>query len=101
MTECLSHIQQYIPCRKLEKTWDIEPFTQTDYQFLTTLVGGDQLSTARARGAIDIQGNAENSYDKLHGVLPVTEDWHAKVCLMQVRLSHFVDVYTFSIPYDR
>lgn len=51
---------------------------------MKTLVGGDQLSTAHARGAIRVQDNAENSFDKLHGLLPVAEDWHAKVCFMEV-----------------
>lgn len=84
MTEILAHMQRYVPCKGIVKTWDMEPYTQTDYQFVTTLVGGDQLSTAHARGCISIQDNAENNFDKLRGLLPVIEDWHAKVCFMQV-----------------
>ena len=79
MTVILRHLQSYIPCRPFETILDMEPFSKTDYQLMPTLVGGDQLSVARARGCILIQGNAENNFDKLSGLLPVAEDWHAKV----------------------
>ncbi len=55
-----------------------------DKQFLTTLVGGDYLSVARARGAQVIRSTSELTKDTLNGLLPVAEDWHAKVCLIEV-----------------
>ena len=85
MTNILTHIQGYVPCKQTEKLLDAEPFTQTDYQLFTTLVDGDQLSAARARNCVMIQDNAENNFDKLNGLLPVVEDWHVKVCLIEVR----------------
>lgn len=51
------------------------------------LPAGDQMTTAHARGCIKLQDNSENNFDKLRGLLPVVEDWHAKVCFMQVRIS--------------
>ena len=84
MTCILAHIQSYVPCRPVQQQLSIEPFVKTEYQLLPTLVGGDQLSTARARGCMMVQANSENMYDKLSGLLPVAEDWHAKVCFMQV-----------------
>ena len=86
MTEILVHMQSYVPCKSVIKTWDVEPFTQTDYQLFPTLVGGDQMTTAHARGCIKLQDNSEHNFDKLRGLLPVVEDWHAKVCFMQVRI---------------
>lgn len=73
-----------ILCREL-----IDPVTKDamilkDHILVTTLVGGDQLTTARARGAQLIQSDYDSSKDRLAGLLPVTEDWHAKMCLMKV-----------------
>lgn len=50
-----------------------------------TLVGGDQLTVARIRGAQKIRGNSEKSEDRFDGLLPVAEDWHTKMCFMEVR----------------
>ena len=55
-----------------------------DKQFLTTLLGGDYLSVARARGAQLIRSTSELVKHTLAGILPVAEDWHAKVCFMEV-----------------
>ena len=86
MTDILRHLQAYVPCVPTKKVFTVEPFEQTDYHLLPTLVGGDQLSVARARGSILLQDSSENQFDKLSGLLPVSEDWHAKVCLMQVSM---------------
>ena len=45
---------------------------------------GDYLSVARARGAQVIRSTSELTKHTLSGILPVAEDWHAKVCLMEV-----------------
>ena len=58
-----------------------------DDQLVTTVVGGDYLTAARMRGAQRIRGNSETSVDRFDGLLPVAEDWHAKVCLLEVRAS--------------
>ncbi len=52
--------------------------------------GGDQLTAARARGSHRVRCNAERGKDRLEGLQPVCEDWHAKVCLLGV------SVYTHS-----
>lgn len=49
------------------------------------LFGGDQLTVARARGAIMIRENSEHAQGRLEGFVPVVEDWHAKVCLLEVQ----------------
>ena len=51
-----------------------------DDQFVMTLVG------VRMQGARRILGNSEKSADWFDGLLPVAEDWHAKVCLLEVRV---------------
>ena len=48
------------------------------------LLGGDQLTVARARGAQRIRANSQHGAGRLEGLIPVVEDWHAKVCLLEV-----------------
>ena len=47
-------------------------------------VGGDQVTAARARGCQRVRSNSERGRDRLEGLQPVCEDWHAKVCLLGV-----------------
>ena len=42
------------------------------------------LTAKRARGSKHIRSNSLRGLDRLEGLLPVAEDWHAKVCLMGV-----------------
>ena len=48
------------------------------------LIGGDQLTCATVRGSQRIRGNSYSGRDRLEGLIPVSEDWHAKMCLMKV-----------------
>ena len=48
-------------------------------------MGGDQLTVARARSAIAIRRTYNTRKDKLLGLVPVIEDWHSRMTLMQVR----------------
>ena len=45
----------------------------------TVLFGGDQMTAARARGSQRIRTNSEHGKDRLEGLKPVCEDWHAKL----------------------
>ena len=55
-----------------------------DKQYAVTLVEGDQLTVARIRGVQKIRGNSETSKQQFDGLLPVAEDRHAKICLLEV-----------------
>ena len=94
MMKILEHLQQYSPSKKVEKELQVpNPGGQSsvlkveDDQLVMTVVGGDYLTAARMRGAQRIHGNSENSGDRFDGLLPVAEDWHAKVCLLEVRVA--------------
>ena len=56
--------------------------------FHQILFGGDQLTVARARGSAAIRSDHVTSIctrkDRLEGLVPVVEDWHAKQCLLKV-----------------
>ena len=48
------------------------------------LFGGDQLTVARARGSIAARQDHFTRRERLEGLMPVIEDWHAKQCLLKV-----------------
>ena len=67
--------------------------------FHRLLFGGDQLTAKRARAGIRIRNNSTNSADRLEGLLPVAEDWHAKVVFLEVR-SRLTVVLNFKIHFN-
>lgn len=46
------------------------------------LLGGDQLTAARARGAQAVRCSHDTREDRLAGLIPTTEDWHTRVILL-------------------
>ena len=46
--------------------------------------GGDQLTAARVRGAQAAKCNSVTSAKRFDGLIPVIEDWHTKVVLLEV-----------------
>ena len=78
---------------RVEESVDVpteaEPVTvQLDY-FHAILLGGDQMTCARVRGGQRIRENSESGKARLEGLVPAIEDWHAKVCFMQVRSNNY------------
>ena len=51
------------------------------HHFHHILLGGDQVTVARVRGAQRMRQNSESGQRCLQGFIPVIEDWHAKVVL--------------------
>ena len=52
--------------------------------YVAILISGNYLSVALTRGAQYIRRTSELAMHQLDGILPVAEDWHAKVCLLEV-----------------
>lgn len=73
MIEILEHYQSYVPSLMFERS-----STRQALCYHTAWWG------ARARGAQLIRANSELQEHSLDGILPVAEDWHAKVCLVEV-----------------
>ena len=86
MIDILSHVQGYVPCKATVEDVVVgdKRLKHQEFNYVTSLVGGDQLSVARARGSQEICLNGNNRKEKLRGLLPVAEDWHAKMCFMEV-----------------
>lgn len=96
MTDILDHYQTYIPSVNCEQSLPEEGKTP-DKQFITTLVGGDYLSVARARGAQLIRSTSELTEHTLDGIMPVAEDWHAKVCFLEVSAYTLMCIHTLTL----
>lgn len=54
--------------------------------FFEILLGGDQLTVARVTGVQNLCIGHETALDRLEGLVPVVEDWHARVILLEVRM---------------
>ena len=76
MIDILSGIHHYVPSAGGDSA-DGGVFHQV-------LLGGDQLTTKRGRAAIRLRDNSTSDRDRLQGFIPVTEDWHTKVVLLEV-----------------
>lgn len=91
MIQILTHAQKYVPSKTVKRNLVLPSKNTISYEeehYAVTLIGGDQLTVARARGAQRIRSNSTKSEDRLDGLLPVTEDWHAKMCLLQVSICY-------------
>lgn len=88
MVDILTILHQYVPLHKIQLT-PTKTDTQVDETATTELLhkvlfGGDLLTAIRAKGAQRIRQNSEHPVGRLEGFIPVAEDWHAKVVLMEV-----------------
>ena len=88
MVEIIKHLHQYVLLdNSIEQT--SLPGTSATVQVLKTsmqrvLFGGDQLTTARARGAKKTRMNSTSAEQRLDGLIPCVEDWHTKLVLIEV-----------------
>ncbi len=85
MVDIMSHLHQYVP------TVDHAPdMPSTEYKtsdrvnFHRILIGGDQLTAARARSSQKHMANALTPTERLEGLIAMAEDWHTKASLLGV-----------------
>lgn len=97
MVSILDHLHKYVPTKTDEESVEVpglqEPVEVTNDQFHPIVFGGDQMTAVRARGAQRIRSNSDRAKDGLEGVVPVAEDWHAKVCILGVSTLTLVILY--------
>ena len=89
MAQILDCLHKYVPSQAMEKVFTLPDGTKIsrgDYHHVPVLLGGDQLTVARARGAQAIRSSHDNATERLSGIIPVVEDWHARQTLMEVNL---------------
>ena len=42
------------------------------------------MTVARTRGCKEVMSTADRGTERLEGLIPVVENWHAKMCLLEV-----------------
>ena len=88
MTEIMEELLKYVPSKETQKELVVEegspPETVITSHMHHILFGGDQLTVARIRGVIRQRQTSETAKGRMEGLVPVVEDWHAKVCLISV-----------------
>ncbi|XP_019863233.1 PREDICTED: uncharacterized protein LOC109592137, partial [Amphimedon queenslandica] len=76
--QILDKLEKYIPKKIVEHDGLMR---EVHHQ---VLLGGDQMTAARARGSKMIRMNSTTDSKRLTGLLPVSEDWHTKVILLEI-----------------
>ena len=71
MVDIMAHLHKYVPKNAAGKFYPI-------------IFGGDQLTKERATGAQDAKLQSTEQHEKLKGLIPVVEDWHAWMTFYQV-----------------
>ena len=87
MGQILLGLNAYVPFQDEVQTVQIdgESISRPETKLSPRLVYGDQLTVARARGAASLRCWHETALDRLEGYVPVTSDWHARLCVVTVR----------------
>ncbi len=85
----MKHLHQYVP--SVETVEEVQLSTQEKVDLCKEavhkiLVGGDQMTAARARSAKRARANSEKPSRRLEGLIPVIEDWHTRANFMGVSL---------------
>ena len=86
MSQILEHIMKFVPTIHKQKVVSVPGGSVEidDTRFSKVLLGGDQLTAARIRGTQALRSTHDKAVDRLEGLIPVSEDWHARMNLMKV-----------------
>ena len=87
MFKILDKIITYVPQKYITEEININGTCYTVKREVShqILFGGDQMTVAQCRGWQLIRINSATEQQKLTGLLPVLEDWHTKVVLLEVQ----------------
>lgn len=87
MAAILTQLHQYVP----QFTYSEERYVSNGSvekvekaKMRQILLGGDQLTAARARSSIKSKLNSQTPAKQLKGIIPVMEDWHTKANFLGV-----------------
>lgn len=96
MSEILTHCMTLVPTLLLEGHHTLPNSSIIDIddtRFHELLIGGDQLTVARICGAQAIHATHDKHAECFEGLVPVVEDWHARMTLMQVSIGSYMYMY--------
>lgn len=94
MCSIMKNLHKYVPVKKYQKTYQLsdEDFVCHEECYHRILFGGDQLTVCRSRGAKSARCNDDQPVERLDGLQPVVEDWHARMTLMRVNYNSCHDI---------
>ena len=108
MCVIMDEIQEHVPAKTTVSYYNIEDEEVEDNDeemkafigetFHQILLGGDQLTAARCHGSAAAHSDSDTRRQRLHGLIPVSEDWHAKFRLCKVRI--FYLLYNYPIVFQ-
>ena len=87
MAQIMESLHRYVPCEITTEEFELhsgEHLSVTHSKLVHILMGGDQLTASRMRSVHDGLHNSNSSRERLEGLVPVVEDWHAKVIFLKV-----------------
>ena len=76
MIDIVEHVHQYVPVKDGKIQYRV-------------FFGGDQLTVERCRSAQNAKIQSTNLKERLQGLIPKVEDWHARMRFLQVNISEF------------
>ena len=83
----LEELQQYVPTVRKDECMILPDGSAMPYKKVDmweVLLGGDQLTAARVRGAAAVRANHPTASDRLQGLFPTVEDWHCRMTFLKV-----------------
>ena len=85
----MREMQKYVPMVTEDQNISIGSETiRTTHDFVHPIIfGGDQLTARNARAAQTASYTEPTGLLRLDGLVPVFEDWHARLCLVNVSAS--------------
>ena len=89
MSIILQNIMKLVPSLPSESEVELPDGGKVKYDstnFFKILLGGDQLTVARVRGTQCLFRGIDKAMERLQGIIPVQEDWHARMNFMKVRI---------------
>lgn len=87
MSQIMERFHKYVPTQVRTGQHTLPNGATLSYDataFHEILLGGDQLTAARACGVKNLRVGHDTALDRLDGLIPVLEDWHARVILLDV-----------------
>ena len=89
MVEILEELHdKYVPLRKADP--DMEDDDTEVYK--AVFFGGDQLTEERARNSQNSRGEGDTTFERLEGIIPKVEDWHAIRLVYQVNRMEIINI---------
>ena len=88
MCQIMKNLHKYVPTKLCHKTYRFQDKDMVceEGHHHKILFGGDQLTVCHSRGAQAARSNDDHTLhaSRLDGLVPVTEDWHARMTLLRV-----------------